>query len=114
MGFGDSFKRIKNKLTRAQSGVADAESKGDEAQAEETKEAELETGEHKEVNITLYDSLVDALYEMLPGGWEINEGAYGEFIYKDKKIKHTHNRAVEEYETTNETYEGKNESKSST
>ena len=50
MGFGDSFKRIKNKLTRAQSGVADAESKGDEAQAEETKEAELETGEHKEVN----------------------------------------------------------------
>ena len=47
-------------------------------------------------------------------GWEINEGAHGEFIYKDKKIEHTHNRAVEEYVTTNETYEVKNESKSST
>ena len=55
----------------------------------------------------------DAL-ETHHGGWEINDGAHGEFIYKDKKIKHTHNRAVEEYETTNETYEVKNESKSST
>ena len=55
----------------------------------------------------------DAL-ETHHGGWEINEGANGEFIYKDKKIEHTHNRAVEEHITTNETYEVKNESKSST
>lgn len=55
-------------------------------------------GEHKEVNITLYDSLVDALYEMLPGGWEINEGSSGniELDTKTKYLSHNHLEYVQE------------------
>lgn len=55
-------------------------------------------GEHKEVNLTLYDSLVDALYEMLPGGWEINEGSSGniELDTKTKYLSHNHLEYVQE------------------
>ena len=53
-------------------------------------------GEHKEVNLTLYDSLVDALYEMLPSGWEINEGSRGdvELDTKTKYLGHKHEEYV--------------------
>lgn len=49
-------------------------------------------GGHKEVNLTLYDLLVDALFQMLPGGWEINEGSRGdiELDTKTKYLGHNH------------------------
>jgi len=55
-------------------------------------------GEHKEVNLTLYDLLVDALYEMLPSGWEINEGSRGdiELDTKTKYLSHNHLEYVQE------------------
>ena len=74
---------------------------------------EIDDSESEIIEEVIKEFCYDAL-ETHHCGWEINEGAHGEFIYKDKKIEHTHNRAVEEYVTTNETYEVKNESKSST
>jgi hypothetical protein len=52
-----------------------------------------------------FDEFEDTLFDLLPGGWEINEGSYGEVeidVLKSK-VKHEHNeRVVETNTTTNE------------
>lgn len=51
------------------------------------------------------DEFSDTLWQLLPGGWEINEGSYGqiEIDVANGKVKHEHNeRIVEVNTTTNE------------
>lgn len=51
---------------------------------------------------TTEDSLKDLLWPLLPGGWEINEGSYGEIVLDidTGKIRRTHNERIQEINTT--------------
>jgi hypothetical protein len=58
---------------------------------------------------TLRDLIEQLCYDLLEanhGGWEINEGSFGEFhlIVKDNTIELTYNQRVESIETEEETY----------
>jgi hypothetical protein len=52
------------------------------------------------------DAISDIVYGMLPGGWEINEGSYGDVTISVEgevvKVKHEHNERIEKVETTEE------------
>lgn len=55
----------------------------------------------------LVEQICYDLLEANHGGWEINEGSYGEFVFnfgKGNKIDLTFNQRVESVETTEETY----------
>ena len=59
--------------------------------------------------VTLRDMIEQLCYDLLEanhGGWEINEGSFGEFhlMVKDDKIELTYNQRVESIETEEETY----------
>jgi hypothetical protein len=49
-----------------------------------------------------FDEFTGALWALLPGGWEINEGSYGEIEIDTikSKIKHEHNERIIETHTT--------------
>lgn len=51
---------------------------------------------------TSRQSVIDALWPLLPGGFEINEGSYGELVLdvETGKIHRTHNKRIETVETT--------------
>jgi len=59
---------------------------------------------------TIEELVEQICYDLLSanhGGWEINEGSYGEFVFnfgKDNEINLTFNQRVESVETTEETY----------
>jgi hypothetical protein len=59
---------------------------------------------------TIEELVEQICYDLLSanhGGWEINEGSYGEFVFsfgKSNKIDLTFNQRVESVETTEETY----------
>ena len=59
---------------------------------------------------TIEELVEQICYDLLSanhGGWEINEGSYGEFVFnfgKGNKIELTFNQRVESVETTEETY----------
>jgi hypothetical protein len=48
------------------------------------------------------DGFKDMLWPLLPAGWEINEGSYGELVLDTAtgKINRVHNERIEEVETT--------------
>lgn len=52
------------------------------------------------------DALADMLWPLLPCGWEINEGSYGELTLDAKtgKIHRVHNERIEEINTTEEEF----------
>lgn len=58
---------------------------------------------------TLEEAIDDLCYDILGsehGGWEINEGSFGEFVFDIEKdeIALTFNERIESYETTEETF----------
>lgn len=59
---------------------------------------------------TLEELVEQICYDLLAanhGGWEINEGSYGEFVFnfgKSNKLDLTFNQRIEEIETSEETY----------
>jgi hypothetical protein len=61
-----------------------------------------------DANITLkeYEEFVDNLFGMLPGGWEINDGSYGDIVVDvaTGKIEHEHNERYTDVRTDNFTY----------
>lgn len=50
--------------------------------------------------------LEDALYELLPGGWEINDGSFGEVVVKpsENSVYMQHNERYSEVNTTERTW----------
>ena len=48
----------------------------------------------------------DALYEMLPGGWEIDDGSYGEITVdmRDFKVRIEHNERITEVNSSSAEY----------
>ena len=48
----------------------------------------------------------DALYEMLPGGWEINDGSYGEITVdmNDFKVRIEHNERITDVHSSSAEY----------
>ncbi len=55
----------------------------------------------------LKDQLRDAGYELLPGGWEIDCGSFGELVIDvpNRKLTREHNQRVEDSEYEEESYE---------
>jgi hypothetical protein len=53
-----------------------------------------------------FDNFIDAVWELLPGGWEINDGAYGEIRIdvREKTINVEHSERYTEVTTTEQTY----------
>jgi hypothetical protein len=58
------------------------------------------------VKAEVYDQFIDALWQLLPGGWEINDGAYGEVIVdtRTEKITVEHNERYTDVNTSNYAY----------
>jgi hypothetical protein len=61
-----------------------------------------------DANITQkeYEAFVDDLFSLLPGGWEINDGSYGDIVVDvaTGKINIEHNERYTEVRTDNFTY----------
>lgn len=55
----------------------------------------------------LLNEFEDAMYEFLPGGWEINDGSYGEINIdvQTGSISVTHNERITDVHTTEETFD---------
>ena len=55
---------------------------------------------------TKIDEFEDALYEMLPGGWEINDGSYGEItVDMDSfKVRIEHNQRITDVHSSSAEY----------
>jgi hypothetical protein len=53
------------------------------------------------------EKIMGFCYELLPGGWEINEGSYGTLVIhcKTMHVEHTHNERVESVETSETEFE---------
>ena len=62
---------------------------------------------YKTVECTLLKKVEDCAYDFLPGGWEINEGSFGDLKINTEKAKVTreHNFRIEETEYSEEDYE---------
>lgn len=58
------------------------------------------------VSQKLYDDFIDALWNLLPGGWEINDGSYGEITVdtRTEKINVEHNERYTDVNTSNYNY----------
>jgi len=62
---------------------------------------------YKTVECTLLQKVEDCAYDFLPGGWEINEGSFGDLKIDTEKAKATleHNYRIEETEYSEEEYD---------
>ncbi len=60
----------------------------------------LRNGKPVKLSHKLNELLLETAEALLPGGWEINDGACGEFVLniKDRKFLREHNWRVTEYE----------------
>ena len=49
-----------------------------------------------------FDEFYEHLFNLLPGGWEINEGSYGEILVDVRKqqVEHVHNERITDVNTT--------------
>ena len=58
------------------------------------------------VSQELYDNFINALWDLLPGGWEINDGSYGEITLdtRTEKINVEHNERYTDVRTENYNY----------
>ena len=52
------------------------------------------------------DEFLDAMFELLPGGWEINDGSYGEITVEisNGEITVQHNERITDVESSTHTY----------
>ncbi|MCG8584116.1 MAG: hypothetical protein MI757_05335 [Pirellulales bacterium] len=59
-----------------------------------------------ELDDKLHQTLRDAAYDLLPGGWEINEGSYGELVVDvaNRQVSREHNWRVESSEYEGDTF----------
>ena len=59
---------------------------------------------YKTVECTLLKKVEDCAYDFLPGGWEINEGSFGDLKINTEKARVTleHNQRIEETEYSEE------------
>lgn len=55
------------------------------------------------VTIAHMEQLQEAMWQLLPGGWEINEGSFGAIVIDvlRRNIKREHNERIVEIDTTN-------------
>lgn len=84
---------------------------GRSIQGTERERWDYNDGEAKSVRRcdTLEEAIDELCYDILGsqhGGWEINEGSFGEFVFDVEKdeIALTFNERIESYETTEETF----------
>ena len=61
---------------------------------------------YKTVECTLLQKVEDCAYDFLPGGWEINEGSFGDLKINTEKatVTREHNYRIEETEYSEEDY----------
>ena len=62
---------------------------------------------YKTVECTLLQKVEDCAYDFLPGGWEINEGSFGDLKINTEKAKATleHNYRIQETEYSEEEFD---------
>jgi len=74
---------------------------------ESTYDTEKEAYQYKDVECTIVAKIEDCAYEFLPGGWEINEGSFGDLVINTEKAKATlkHNTRVESSEYSEMRYD---------
>ena len=62
---------------------------------------------HRDVECTIESKIEECAYDFLPGGFEINEGSFGDLIINTKKPKATlkHNTRIESTEYSEMRYD---------
>lgn len=77
-----------------------------EALSEQKCREYLTSGEKPLMTKEVFDGFMNDLWRMLPGGWEINDGSYGEVFVdvEDRTIKVDHNERYTDVNSSTHTY----------